>query len=145
MAEAQSFEEPLTIPLPIRRPRRFQRLMLLVVVPLIAALVVLVVYLGGGRYVGTDNAYVEADKAPISAQVAGTIKDVLVQENEGVAAGQVLFRLDPVPFQVAVAKAEANLAQTRTNLMSLKASYREKQVEISLARTRHAFALKDEG
>jgi len=145
MTPSPSLNEPIELPLPAPRPRRLRRLILLVVVPLIAALVVLVLYLGGGRYVGTDNAYVESDKAPISAQVAGTIKDVLVRENEGVAAGQVLFRLDPVPFQVAVAKAEANLAQTRTNLLALKASYREKQVEITLARTRHAFALKDEG
>jgi membrane fusion protein (multidrug efflux system) len=122
-----------------------RRLVLLVVIPLIAALVLVFLYLRGGRYVGTDNAYVESDKAPISAQVAGTIREVLVHENESVAAGQVLFRLDAVPFQVAVAKAEAGLAETRTNLLALKASYREKQVEIALAKTRHAFALKDEG
>src|SRR5882672_7120088 len=144
MPAEPSRNESITILPLVPRPRRLLRLVLLVVVPLIAALVILFLYLRGGRYVGTDNAYVESDKAPISAQVAGTIKDVLVRENEGVAAGQVLFRLDPAPFQVAVAKAEANLAQTRTNLMSLKASYREKQAEITLARTRHAFALKDE-
>lgn len=144
MTETQDSSEPVATP-PAPKPNRPLRLILLVVVPLIAALVVLVLYLRGGRYVGTDNAYVESDKAPISAQVAGTIRDVMVQENEAVTAGQVLFRLDPLPFQVAVAKAEANLAQTRTNLLALKASYREKQAEITLARTRHAFALKDEG
>lgn len=138
--------EELSVVLPaVRKPRALRRLLLLVVVPLLAALVVLFLYLRGGRYVGTDNAYVEADKAPISSQVSGTIREVLVRENQSVAAGQVLFRLDPLPFQVAVARAEANLAQTRTNLLSLKASYREKQVEIALARTRHAFALKDQG
>jgi membrane fusion protein (multidrug efflux system) len=142
--ETQDPNEPIITP-SAPKPNRLRRLILLVVVPLIAALVVLVLYLRGGRYVGTDNAYVESDKAPISAQVAGTIRDVLVHENEAVAAGQVLFRLDPTPFQVAVARAEANLAQTRTNLLALRASYREKQAEITLARTRHAFAVKDEG
>lgn len=120
-----------------------KRLVLLVVVPLAAALAVLGVYLSGGRYVETDNAYVKADKVPVSAQVSGAIKEVLVAENEPVAEGQVLFRLDPAPFQVAVAKAEAKLAQARADLSALKASYREKQAQIALARTRHAFALRN--
>jgi membrane fusion protein (multidrug efflux system) len=145
MTDSPSFNQPLTIVPSVARQRGLRRLILLVVVPLIAALVTLVVYLHGGRYVSTDNAYVEASKAPISSQVAGTIQEVLVRENQSVPAGQVLFRLDPHPFQVAVARAEANLAQTRTDLLALKASYREKQVEIALARTRHAFAVKEQG
>jgi multidrug resistance efflux pump len=111
----------------VRPPkRRLKRLILLVVVPLIAALVVGVVYLKGGRYVETDNAYIKADKVPVSAAVSGTVTEVLVDENQSVNAGQPLFRLDPAPFQVAVAKAEAKLAQVRTDLAALKASYRER-------------------
>ncbi len=129
----------------IRPPkRRLKRLILLVVVPLIAALAVGVVYLKGGRYVETDNAYVKADKVPVSAEVSGTVREVLVDENQSVNAGQPLFRLDPAPFQVAVAKAEAKLAQVRTDLAALKASYREKQAEITLARTKYAFSQKDQ-
>lgn len=124
--------------------RRSKRLILLVVVPLVAALLVLVVYLKGGRYVETDNAYVKADKVPVSAAVSGTIKEVLVQENQAVVAGQSLFRLDAAPFQVAVDRAEAKLAQVRTDLAAVKASYREKQAEISVGRTRYAFARKDQ-
>ena len=124
--------------------RRSKRVILLVVVPLIAALAVLVVYLKGGRYVETDNAYVKADKVPVSAAVSGTIKEVLVQENQAVVAGQSLFRLDAAPFQVAVDRAEAKLAQVRTDLAAVKASYREKQAEISVGRTRYAFARKDQ-
>jgi membrane fusion protein (multidrug efflux system) len=121
-----------------------KRLILLVVVPLIAALVVGVVYLKGGRYVETDNAYIKADKVPVSAPVSGTVTEVLVDENQSVNAGQPLFRLDPAPFQVAVAKAEAKLAQVRTDLAALKASYREKQAEIALARIKYAFSRKDQ-
>lgn len=129
----------------VRPPKRhLKRLILLVVVPLIAALVVGVVYLKGGRYVETDNAYIKADKVPVSAEVSGTVTEVLVDENQSVNAGQPLFRLDPAPFQVAVAKAEAKLAQVRTDLAALKASYREKQAEIALARTKYAFSQKDQ-
>lgn len=134
-----------TIAEAVRPPkRRLKRLILLVVVPLIAALAVGVVYLKGGRYVETDNAYVKADKVPVSAEVSGTVREVLVDENQSVNAGQPLFRLDPAPFQVAVAKAEAKLAQVRTDLAALKASYREKQAEIALARTKYAFSQKDQ-
>ena len=125
-------------------PRQRTRMILLVVVPLIAAAIALVFYLKGGRYVSTDNAYVKADKVPVSAEVSGAVRDVLVHENQAVSAGQALFRLDPAPFQVAVAKAEAKLAQARTDLSALQASYREKQAEIALARTRLAFANRDQ-
>ena len=53
------------------RPRRL-RFVLLGVVPLVAALAGGALWLHGGRFVGTDNAYVEADKVPISVEVTGT-------------------------------------------------------------------------
>jgi membrane fusion protein (multidrug efflux system) len=124
--------------------RGWIRPVLMIVLPAVVIAAGLVVWLRGGRYVGTDNAYVEADKVPISAEVSGAVREVLVRENDRVAAGQPLFRIDPAPFQVAVARAEANEAETRTNLLALKASYREKQAEIAVARTRHEFALKDQ-
>ncbi len=140
-AEARAGSAAPAQAVPPRR-RRPLRLLLLIGVPLIVGLVVLVVYLRGGRFVDTDNAYVKADKVPVSAQVSGTVKEVLVQENQTVVAGQPLFRLDPVPFRLAVAKAQARLAQTRTDLAALKASYRSKQADIALNRTRYDFAVK---
>ncbi len=137
--------QPSASVVPMRRSRRrLNRLILLVAVPIVALIAIGAVYLGGGRYVETDDAYVKADKVPISAEVSGMVTEVLVNENQNVKAGEALFRLDPVPFQVAVAKAEAQLAQVRTNLAALKASYREKQAEIALARTKYDFALKDQ-
>ena len=126
------------------RQRRKKRLLLLVVVPALVALGSLFVYLKGGRFVETENAYVKVDKVPVSAAVAGTVAAVLVQENERVQAGQLLYRLDAAPFEVAVARAEAKLAQVRTDLAALKAGYREKQAEIELAKTRQTFAVRDE-
>ncbi|WP_018151836.1 HlyD family secretion protein [Leeia oryzae] len=124
--------------------RQMTRFILLVLIPLVAILIVGIVYLKGGRMVETDNAYIKADKVPVSTEVTGIIKEVLVRENQPVKAGQPLFRLDPAPFEMAVAKAEAKLAQVRTDLASVKASYREKQAEIALAQTKRAFAMKDQ-
>lgn len=129
---------------PPTRKRGLQRFVLLVAIPLIAALATGAIYLKGGRYVETDNAYLKADKVPVSAEVSGTVKEVLVSENQAVKAGQALFRLDPAPFEVTQAKAEAQLAQARTDLTALKASYHAKQAEITQARTKYDFALKDQ-
>lgn len=124
--------------------RRATRLVLLVIVPLVAALAGGTLYLRGGRHVETDNAYVKADKLPVSAEISGTVQEVLVEENQTVEAGQLLFRLDAEPFRVAVAKAEARLAQVRTELAAMRAGYREKQAEIALARTRLGFAAREQ-
>ncbi len=126
------------------RHRRALRWTLLVVVPLVALLVGAGAWLLGGRYVETDNAFVKADKVPVSAEVAGAVVQVLVRENEVVRAGQPLFRLDPAPFRVAMSKAEARLGEVRTDLAAMKASYREKQAQIELARTRLDFARKEQ-
>lgn len=120
------------------------RALLLIVVPVLAAFVAGIVYLKSGRYIETENAYVEADKVPISAEVSGTVSAVLVAENQLVHAGQPLFRLDPASFQLAVAKADAKLAQVITEQAALKATYHEKQAEISLGRTRQDFAQKEQ-
>ncbi len=128
----------------LQRRRRALRFTLLVVVPLVAVIVGTAFWLLGGRYVETDNAFVKADKVPVSAEVSGAVVEVLVRENEIVRAGQPLFRLDPAPFRVALSKADAKLGEVRTDLAAMKASYREKQAQIALARTNLEFARKEQ-
>ena len=132
-----------TAPTPHARRTVSRRRLLLVVIPLAAALIGVAVYLHGGRFVSTENAYIKADKVPVSAEVSGTIKEVMVRENQAVQAGDLLFRIDPAPFRIAVARADAKLAQARTDLLALKASYREQKAQITLAHTRLAFARRD--
>ena len=80
-------------------------------------------YVTGGQIMSTDDAYLEADKVGISTDVAGIVKDVAVKENEHVAAGQVLYRLDPLQFQIALDNAKANLAQTALSIEAMKQDY----------------------
>lgn len=117
-----------------------KRLMLLVVLPLMMVMIGLVIYLNGGRYVSTENAYVKADVIAISSQVAGAVVERAVKENEAVKAGQLLFSIDDEPYKIAVAKAEAELAEVRTNLSSLKATYRERQSDLQVAQSNSEFA-----
>ncbi len=124
--------------------RSSRRLILLVVIPAIAAMVGLFIYLSGGRYATTDNAYTKADVISIRPRVAGAVAERLVAENDHVSAGQLLLVLDRKPYEVALAKAEAKRDEVRTNLAALHASYSEKQSELQLAITNRDYAANEE-
>ncbi len=102
--------------------RRYRRTLLLVVVPLVALLAGLTFYLNGGRYVTTDDAYVGAQKVLITPDISGKIISVAVKEGQQVATGDVLFRIDPVPFELAVAQARAKLADAKSSHDNLVAN-----------------------
>ena len=72
----------------------------------------------------TDDAYVEAEKVGISTDVSGIVKDVEVTDNQHVTKGQVLYRLDPRQFQIALDNAKANLAQTALAIEAMKQDYK---------------------
>ena len=81
-------------------------------------------YVTGGQVMSTDDAYVNAQKVGISTDVSGIVQDVAVKENDHVAAGQVLYRLDPRQFQIALDNAKANLAQIALMIESMKQDYK---------------------
>ena len=110
--------------------RRLLRWTLLTLGPLLLLGIGAYVYITGGRYAETDNAYIKADKVSLSAQVSGPITEVLVGENQHVTSGQVLFRIDQAPFKLALTKAQDHQAGIRTLLTSVVASYRQKQAEL---------------
>jgi membrane fusion protein (multidrug efflux system) len=109
--------------------RKLLRPLLLVVVPLVAIAIALHWYAKGSRYAETDNAYVKAQVIPISAEVSGRVAEVMVRDQQRVAKGAALFRLDPVPFQLALARAEAQLSVVRTEIETLRAEYRSALVD----------------
>jgi membrane fusion protein, multidrug efflux system len=102
--------------------RRFRRVLLLVVLPLVALIAGLVFYLNGGRYVTTDDAYVGAQKVLITPDISGKIEKVVVREGQQVNEGDVLFEIDPVPFRLAEQQAKATLDQARTTYDNLVAN-----------------------
>jgi len=122
--------------------RKGLRAILLVGVPLVAALAALYFYAAGGRHVATDNAYVKAHIIAVSAEVAGRVVEVAVRDNQPVAAGALLFRIDPAPFEVAIAKADAQMAVVRTDLASLRAEYRVALAEAKEAEERIDFTTR---
>ena len=107
------------------RPTRNQRVRwaLFALLP-IAAAVGAYWYVTGGRVMSTDDAYVDADKVGISTDVSGIVQDVDVRDNEHVSAGQVLYRLDPLQFRIALNNAKANLAETALSIDAMKEDYK---------------------
>jgi membrane fusion protein, multidrug efflux system len=99
--------------------RKYRRFLLLVVLPTIAVIGGLAFYLGGGRYVTTDDAYVGAQKVLITPDISGKIEKVVVREGQRVNEGDTLFEIDPVPFRLALQQAQANLATAKTNYDTL--------------------------
>jgi membrane fusion protein (multidrug efflux system) len=121
-------------PPPAKRSQRLRRA-LLALLPL-ALIAGGYWYVVGGSVMSTDDAYVEADKVGISTDVSGIVQEVDVAENQQVPAGQVLYRLDPRQFQIALDNAKANLAQTELTIESMKRDYRRMLSDIDTEQAR---------
>ena len=105
-----------------RPDRKRLRMILLTVLPAIAVLVGFGVYLSGGRYISTDNAYVGAQKVLITPDISGKIVHVAVVEGQHVNPGDELFTLDPEPYRLALEQAQAKLSAARTDYSKAKST-----------------------
>ena len=118
----------------MKRVRRILiRVVLMVVIPVIALWIVVEAYLSGGRYVTADNAYVKADIVNIGSEVDGRVVQVFVNDYQHVESSQPLFEIDPEPFGIAIAAAEAEMAAVEQEVAGLRALYRQGEAEIRAA------------
>ena len=111
---------------PTRPLRQRLRLPLMLAGPIVVALAAGWWYLTSGRFVETDDAYIQAAKTMISPDVSGRVIAVEVKDNQAVKKGQVLFRFDPKTYELKVAQDKADLATARLQVNALKATYRQK-------------------
>ena len=103
--------------------------------PLIIAAVAVYFYMIGGRYMETDNAYLKAGMMSIASEISG--------DNGRVEAGQLLFRVDDQPYQIELARAEANLVRVGGDVESLKADYLNKLADLEKSKTQRDFYLRE--
>jgi membrane fusion protein (multidrug efflux system) len=135
----QSQQEPANEAAPqvdARQPdslRQRLRKPLMIAGPAIVALVAGYFYVTGGRFQSTNDAYVRAAQVSISSNVSGRVIDLAVRDNQQVAKGELLYRLDDRPFKIAVDEAQAQLASARLQVESLKATYRQRQADLRSA------------
>ncbi|MDB5528664.1 MAG: Membrane fusion component of tripartite multidrug resistance system [Devosia sp.] len=116
-----------------KKKGRLRRNLLMFGLPLVLAGGGAYFYLNGGRFVDTDNAYVQQVKVSLSADVAGRVTEVDVAENQVVAADDVLFKIDPEPYRIAMDQAEAALASARVNVEQLRVGYGTAQAKLTAA------------
>ncbi len=123
-----------------RKSRTFLlRAILLIVIPMIAVSIGIYFYLIGGRYITTDNAYVKADIVQISADVQGRVTNVAVRDHQTVQKGELLFRIDSAPIEIAVSRAEAEMGMVFTEVETMRAEYEEAKSRLGEIDARIAF------
>jgi membrane fusion protein (multidrug efflux system) len=108
--------------------KRMQRLAL-IGVPILVIVGALVFWLRGGRHITTENAFVKADIAQIASEIPGRIVELNIHDHSAVAAGDVLLRLDPATYRLALARAEAEVDSARASVEQTKANLREIRAE----------------
>jgi membrane fusion protein (multidrug efflux system) len=88
----------------------------------------------------TDDAYIDGHVHQVSSRVAGSVTEVLVKENETVKAGQVLARIDPLEFDIAVQKAKAALAEEQAGVQQAAAALAQAKAQVAQTEAQEAAA-----
>jgi membrane fusion protein, multidrug efflux system len=127
------------VAIPARSIRERLRRPLMLALPIMLAVFGAAYYLAEEPYVSTTDAFVRAAKITLNARVAGQAVEIAVRDNQRVRQGQLIFRIDPEPYQIAVDQAEAQLRSARIQINSLKATYRQQQAELESAKDTAAF------
>jgi membrane fusion protein (multidrug efflux system) len=127
------------------RGRNWTRTVVMLVVPALLLLGGVYYYLTSGGSVSTDDAQVKQDIVSVSPQVSGQVVQVFVRNGAQVKRGELLFRIDPQPYRVALEQAEAQLAsaQLQTHVLRTTAAGTGGDItgaEANLAIKRNAFA-----
>jgi membrane fusion protein (multidrug efflux system) len=91
-------------------------------------------YLTTGRYVTEEDAYVQAVSVSISPQVAGQVVAIAAKSNMAVDKDDPLFNIDPEPYRIALANAEAQLGIARDQVHNLIETYRSRLKQIDEAK-----------
>ena len=119
-----------------QRGRMLVRVLLLFVLPVVAALLALQWYAANARYITTDNAYIKADIITVSPSINGRVTAVHIKDNQWVAEGDTLFELDARPHEIAANRAEAQMHSIENEILSMRAQYAQITAEIADAEER---------
>jgi len=136
---------PEAAPLAAESSSAWRRRLLLWGLPLLVTIGAIYAYGSGGRYVDTDNAYVQRDRVDVAPQVSGDVSELLVAENEPVRPGEPVLALDATLLRIAADAAASRLASARAEIAAALAAYAEKGGEIAVARRAAEYAERDYG
>lgn len=122
-----------TVAVAPRRKRRWGRTLLMAAVPLALIAGGSYVWVTGGRFQETDNANLRQARVTIASEASGRIVQTQIADNKPVKAGDTLFVVDPEPYRIALAQADAALAAARLNVEQLRAAYSQAQAQEQVA------------
>lgn len=109
--------------------RRWTRTLLWVAGPALVVAIGAWLYVTTGRYASTDNAYIQADHVTIAPQIGGRVVEVDVRENQTVQKGDVLFRIDAEPLEIASARMQAQVDSVKSLLNAARSGYASAQAD----------------
>ena len=117
---------------PVQPPKKrsWKRTLMWIGGPALVAGIAGYMYVTSGRFASTDNAYVQADRVTIAPQVSGRVVEVDVRENQPVKKGDVLFRIDAEPLQIAEARMQAQVESVKSLLDAARSGYRSAEADI---------------
>ncbi len=122
--------------------QKLLRIFLLGVVPLVAIMAAVGYWLHGARFASTENAYVKTDIAKVAAEISGRTIDVRAYAHMQVKEDDILVVIDPQPFALALARADAELDAARQQVATLQATHSEARAEMKDAQDRAAYFKK---
>ncbi len=123
-----------------RKKKRGGRFALMLALPLLLAAAGGYVWITGGRYQETENANLRQARVSVASDAAGRITEVDIADNQAVKKGDVLFRIDEQPYQIALAEADAAVAGARLNVEQLRAAYSQAVAQEKSAASQVAYA-----
>jgi membrane fusion protein (multidrug efflux system) len=115
------------------------RQLLLIAVPLLVISAVLSYWLFARPFVSTENAYVKADIVHVSPEVGGRVVSVAIKDHAQVSKDDVLVQIDRHAYELALAKADAELEQAIVQVETLRATWIEAQMELKEAESKVTF------
>ncbi|RWB08906.1 MAG: HlyD family secretion protein [Mesorhizobium sp.] len=127
-------------PVLVKKKRRLGRFLLMVALPAALAVGGGYVWVTGGRYQETENANLQQAKVSIASDTAGRIVKVDIFDNQLVKQGDELFAIDPEPYRIALAQADAAVAGARLNVEQLRAAYGQSMAQQKSDASQVAFA-----
>lgn len=117
---------------PAKAPSTARRVAIMLSLPLLMAAAALWFWLTSGDTVSTDNAQVGAHVVSIAPEISGRIVDVRVEENQIVKAGDLLYRIDPAPYRIALHEADAAIGDARVEILQMRSGYSARVADIGV-------------
>ncbi|RUV96938.1 MULTISPECIES: HlyD family secretion protein [unclassified Mesorhizobium] len=139
-APVSAAAEPQVAPAAPKKKRRTGRFLLMVALPLALLAGGAYVWVTGGRYQETENANLQQARISIASDTAGRIVQVGIADNQTVKAGDLLFVIDPEPYKIALAQADAAVAAARLNVEQLRAAYSQAMAQQKSAKSEVDYA-----